>query len=293
MTQTPHVIAPDLGKKCIRFVVALAGLLILRTVLGSLPMLANASVIGNSLMSPLVIADAIVDTLIIIVILQFGLGLGRTIGASVARLPALGGIISLVAVLIALTIAYRQYETPVACLVVSPADLLKFEQTGQADPQFLQALAQSISQVLQGLTNTQVAVATRDTLAAYQHVAVMVLRRPPDLYGWLFLALILLPIVGIVVLVSRNLDSFTNAIFHAASSSWASGKPESRNVASDSLNAVCANCGAPTGRSKFCQHCGAPSNVPTLVQPSARACSACGSSLPSGAKFCLECGKAA
>ena len=125
MAQAQSLLGAEFGKKAIRLVITVVGLLVLRAVLGALPMLNNASAIGSSLMSPLVMADALVDTLILVVLSRFGLVIGRSVGENSTRFPDVGKIISLATLVVVLLIAYHQYETPTACLLVSPSDLSK------------------------------------------------------------------------------------------------------------------------------------------------------------------------
>lgn len=211
MAAAQSVLGRDFGKKAVRLGVTVAGLLILRGILGALPMLKNASAIGSSLMTPLVIADAVVDTVLFVVLLRFGMQVGRSIADNYTRLPDLGRIISLATVTLVLILAYELYQTPVACLLVMPSDLSSL--SGGTVPANVQDLARVWSQVLQqaGMQNS-----VGDALAAYQREAVTMLRKPPDIYGWTFLILVAIPVVGIVVLVSRNLDTFTELISRAA-----------------------------------------------------------------------------
>jgi zinc-ribbon domain len=117
-------------------------------------------------------------------------------------------------------------------------------------------------------------LASGSTLEAYQKVAVASLRQPPDLYGWIFLILSVLPVVGIVILGSRNLDRITELLFHKARVA-AAGSPQ--NTASATvLEGRCSNCGQSLGLGvKFCPHCGAASRA-TMAAGAARRCSACG-----------------
>jgi hypothetical protein len=294
MAQEQSVLGTDLGKKAVRLVIAIVALLILRAVLGALPMLANASSIGNSLMSPLVIADVVVDAALIVVLLRFGLSMGRSIAENSTRFPDVGKIVSLATLAVVLLIAYKQFETPTACLVISPADLSKAGQGAQL-PFNLDQIVPGVAQMMQGIANAQVNIATGVTLAAYQKVAVVVLRLPPDIYGWTFLILIALPVVGIVVLVSRNLDAFTDAVFHASSASSSSTHRSPAPVSAPNAVAErCGSCGQPMAvRSKFCSNCGTPSSAPTVISSAQRSCSSCGADNPAAAKFCKECGQAA
>ena len=295
MAQAQSVFGPEFGKKAVRLVITVVGLLVLRAVLGALPMLSNASAIGSSLMSPLVIADAVVDTLLLVVLLQFGLATGRSVGEGSTRFSDVGKIISLATLVVVFLIAYRQYETPTACLLVSPADLSKAAQTGQT-PVNLDQFMQGLSQMIQGVAKAEVNLATGATLEAFQRVAVVVLRQPPDIYGWTFLTLIAIPVVGIVVLGYRNLDAFTEVLFHAASPSPST--PGSSAVAGSAVGPPatlqCSNCGQPTTADvKFCPHCGNASSTPTSIASARRVCSSCGADNPATARFCKECGKAA
>lgn len=294
MTQGQPIPSTYLGKKAVRFVTAVVALLILRAVLGILPMLAGASAISGSLMSPLVIADAVADTLIIVVLLRFGFSIGRTVAEnSGTRFPDIAKIVPLTAVVIALLVAYRQYETPTACLVFSPSDLSKAGQTEQMPINIDQVLP-GLAQLLRGVAKTETDTASGATLTTFQKVAVMILRQPPDIYGWTFLVLISLPAVGIAVLVSRNLDAFTEAVFQPASSSAARRSPASVGSAPSTSMGQCGSCGQPMeARSKFCPNCGAPSSSPTIISSARKVCSSCGADNPAAARFCKECGQAA
>jgi RNA polymerase subunit RPABC4/transcription elongation factor Spt4 len=254
-------------------------------------MLANASAIGDSMMSPLVIADAVIDTLIIFVLLQFGMSLGRTVGENSKRFPDAGKIITFATIAVALLIAYRQYETPTACLIVSPSDLSKSGQSYPA-PIDLNQIMPGLSQMAQRVASAEVKMATGVTLVAYQKLAVIVLRQPPDIYGWTFLILIAIPVVGIVVQFSRNLDALTEAVFHAASAS-PSRSAATRPTTGQAATTQCGNCGQPmTGDGKFCPSCGTASAAPTSIASVRRACVSCGADNAATAKFCKECGKA-
>jgi len=292
MAQAQPLLGRELGKRAVRFALTIAGLLILRAILGAVPMLANASVIGESMMSPQVIADAVADTLILVVLLQFGFSIGRAVEENSSRYPDVGRIMLLATLIVVLLIAYRQYETPTACLIVSPSDLSKAGQSYQAPINFDQILP-GLGQMVQGIARAQMNMATGPTLAAYQRIAVIVLRQPPDIYGWTFLILIAIPVVGFVVLVSRNLDAFTEAVFRAAS------PPPSRSAvtgsAADGPSTLrCSNCGqSMTAGGKFCPNCGTASSGPRSIASARKVCASCGADNPTSARFCKECGQAA
>ena len=124
----------------------------------------------------------------------------------------------------------------------------------------------------------------------------MALRQPPDIYGWTFLILIAIPVVGIVVLVSRNLDGLTEVVSRAASLSPSTPRSSAvaDSVARTPATLQCSNCGQPTtADAKFCPHCGTASSAPTSIASARRICSSCGADNPATARFCRECGKAA
>jgi hypothetical protein len=184
-------------------------------------MMKNASAIGSTLLTPLVVANAVVDTVIFLLILSFGVGLGRTIQANFTRLPDLGRMISLATVALVLLLAYGSYQTVVACLVESPADIVNalISTTGSA-PANADEVMRQFGYMLQGLDKGVIEQAIKTApgyaLAGYQAAAVLALRQRPDIYGWTFLILTAIPVIGIVVLVSRNLDTITEMVFHAA-----------------------------------------------------------------------------
>jgi hypothetical protein len=221
MVQGQSIFGRDFGKRVIRVALAVVGLLILRAILGALPMVKNASAIGGTLLTPLVVADAVVDTVIFLLILSFGVGLGRTIQAGYTRLPDLGKMISLATVAVVLLLAYGSYQTVVACLLESPSDIVNtLTLSAGAAAGGVQNLMGQLGNAIQGLDKSVMEQAIKTApgwaLAGYQAAAVLAMRQRPDIYGWTFLIFIAIPVIGIVVLVSRNLDTITDMVFHAA-----------------------------------------------------------------------------
>jgi hypothetical protein len=210
--QAPATLARNVWKKLIRFAVNALGLLVLRAILGSLPMLKNASAFGDSFMTPLVLAYMIVDTVILLAVLDFGINLARDLQARYEHIPDLSKLVSLATMLLVLLFAYRVYEMPTACLVVQRTDLLSLSQNQNSTPgsftDFIRAWNQMVGQVSEAAMQN----ATGEALVRYQQLAVAVLRRPPDIYGWTFLVLIAGPAIGMVALVSRHLDTFTELL---------------------------------------------------------------------------------
>jgi hypothetical protein len=204
--------ARNAWKKLIRFAINVLGLLVLRGILGSLPMLKNATAFGDSLMSPLVFAYLIVDTVILFVVLDFGITLGRDIQARYQHVPDLGKLISLATVLIVLISAYRVYELPTACLVVQRTDLVSLAQNQSGTPSSFGDFMRAWSQMVGQVSGAAMQNATGDALAWYQQMALAVLRRPPNFYAWTFLVLIAIPVIAMVSLISRNLEAFTDLL---------------------------------------------------------------------------------
>lgn len=214
MTEQRSAFGQDFGKQVLRVALAVVGLLILRAILGALPMLKNASTIGSTFISPLVIINAVIDTVILLALLRLGLVVGRSISEHYVRLPDLGRIVSLAVAALALAAAYEVYQKPAACLLMSGTDFGKCQQLGAlttgmdfaaAIQQLTQAAAQAVAQAQNGAL-----------VAGLQESAANCLVSVYPAYGWTFLVLIAIPVVMIVVLVSRNLDAITETLFHAA-----------------------------------------------------------------------------
>jgi hypothetical protein len=222
MAQAPSILGPNAGKRAVRLVVTVGSLLILRAILDALPMLKNASALDDTLLSPLVITKAVVDTLIFAVVLRFGVGVGRSIHQNSRRLPDLGRIASLTTLAIILGIAYAAYKVPVACIVFSPTDVLSFDAAqigaGEATQKFGFDWSR-IQDAYRQFAGQQIKMLTGDNLSAFQQLAAVRLTQSPDIYGWVFLVFVAVPVVGIVVLTSRNLDTLTEVVFHAVAAS--------------------------------------------------------------------------
>jgi Short C-terminal domain len=208
-------LGPNIAKRFIRFALTLVGLLILRGILGALPMLKSASAIGDSLLSPLVVSYAVVDTAILVVVLAFGLNLGQDIQANAPRLSELGKIVTRSTIVIVLIIAYKSYEMPTACVFVDQTDLVSLGKNSNATGNygdFMRIWGQMVGQVSAAAMQN----ATGEALAAYQKLALAVFRQPPNIYAWIFLILIAIPGFSLIPLVSRNLELFTELVSQAA-----------------------------------------------------------------------------
>lgn len=103
------------------------------------------------------------------------------------------------------------------------------------------------------------------------------------IYGWVFLILVLAPLVGLGLVVARNMDAITAFVMHSGSALAAapSVSPLTR----------CSSCGQPiSGGAKFCSDCGAAASAPTSTASARSVCPSCGAENPGSAKFCKECG---
>jgi hypothetical protein len=256
-------------------------------------MLKNATAFGNTFLSPIVLSNAIVDTLILVALLTFGVGASRILRQSYPRVPDLSTATFLATILLILVLAYNLFELPIACIVISPqdaftADAAKAAQIGAqlgVGDMFNQIATGMSAQLAQTLKNV-----SGDTLAAYQRLAVFKLRQSPDIYGWIFLLLSAMPVVGIVVLGSRNLDRISEMVFHKAREATTGVQQSTAPATGAEIR--CNNCGQKMALdAKFCPECGAASR-PTMSAPGARRCPACGTENSSTAKFCKECGQA-
>ena len=244
--QVPLTFAQSTWKKLIRFLVNTLGLIFLRAILGSLPMLKNASAFGDSLMSPLVLALLIVDTVILLVVLDFGITLARDLQAKYERIPDLSKLVSLATVFLVLIFAYKVYEVPTACLVVQRTDLLNLSQTNgpSGTPAGFGDFMRGWSQMVGQASAAAMQNATGDALVWYQQLAVAVLRRPPNIYAWTFLVLIAIPAMGMVTLVSRHLDTFTELLSHVGIGFRGTARPPGSYVDAPAPAAARRNSGA-------------------------------------------------
>jgi len=118
MQPPPSYSDPNVGRKPLLSAANLLGLVILRAILGSIPIVRNASPFGDSLMTPLLLSYVIVDTVMLVVIVDFGTTLARYVQVKYQDFPDLRKVTLLATAFLGLAIAYRIYEMPTACLVV-------------------------------------------------------------------------------------------------------------------------------------------------------------------------------
>ena len=244
--QSQDSLGSIIGKKLIRVSIAVIALLIILAVVDHLPPLINASpllVNSNGLPSsgvhqyfsdllfptviyPISIANAIVDSLIFAVLIVSAADFNVLIRARSKRLPEGGLLILFLVLIIIVGIAYYSY-------------------TGVLIPLF--------------------------GSMAY-------------LYNWIFLLLVLLPLIGLVVVGSRNLDAITDVLFSSMKKTVTEGLPIQPSEPEESL-VRCSKCGnLVPANNKFCNKCGAPIETEII-------CTECGAKNEMNAKFCTKCGK--
>jgi hypothetical protein len=232
LTTNQNSIGSEAGRRLVKTIIAVVGLIVIRFILDNMPMLKEAKPIfvgGNAVAAPnadwariaqeylntgqvpqnlqqyaigfifpISMANAIVDTLIFAVLIGSAAGFNGLIRTRSKRLPE-GGLITLLLVLtIVVALAYHSYMGVIPPLLGSQANL----------------------------------------------------------YGWFFLVLGLLPLIGLIVVASRNLDTITEVVF-ASTSRAAAGGVSQTNAAESS--ATCSKCGNAIATGvKFCSGCGAP-----------------------------------
>jgi ribosomal protein L40E len=112
-----------------------------------------------------------------------------------------------------------------------------------------------------------------------------------ELYGWVFVAVGLLPLAGLIVVAARNLDAITEVAFRSTSQAVAGAVGGATPVQPAGVSPVCSKCGNVLADGvKFCTTCGAA--VVTASIPVEPVCPKCGATNKAGAKFCRNCGTA-
>jgi uncharacterized membrane protein len=197
----------DLRKKAILFLANLIALLIIRAIIGGISTVKNSSPFGDSLMSPLLLFYAVVDTVLLVVIVDFGITLAGELQSRYPEIPSLRSVLLLFTAVLGLAVAYRIYETPAACLLT--------QRTALANS--LQKSAPGTEKHTADVSGAVLAQnVTGQSLELYRHLAVARFRQSPDIYGWIFLLLITCPIVGSALLVSQSPREFADLLSQLA-----------------------------------------------------------------------------
>ena len=114
---------------------------------------------------------------------------------------------------------------------------------------------------------------------AYEPIALPLMGRSGDIYGWIFLVLGLAPVAGIMMVLYRNIDAITGLAFSSAQTTFAQRCPKCRKPIESNAD--------------FCGECGL--QLKTAVQPpmsrESRICPHCAQKNGPEAKFCRNCGK--
>jgi hypothetical protein len=273
---TSGSIGRQIGEKLLRVSIAVIGLLVLRLILSALPMLKNPvlyapSPAGLSTLGSQASIGA--DQLA-----QIEGALGNAVQEALGgKLPEVTSDYLMQAhmAIFPLTIAYTVVDTMIFVLLTifgfSLASIIRSRYAKFPD----------LGQILNfGILTVVVAAA----YYSYQGILYPLLwPNQLDLYGWAFLVLGLAPLVGVVVLVSKNMDRITGAVMR-------SGEKALEGPAA----VRCGNCGqALPSSSKFCPSCGGAAIAVAAVPTSSRRtfCTSCGSENPGGTRFCGGCGK--
>lgn len=102
------------------------------------------------------------------------------------------------------------------------------------------------------------------------------------IYGWLFLVLVLAPLIYLSVVVARNMDAITGVVMQSGTVLTAPPPV---------TTAQCSNCGQQVNAgTKFCPNCGTASSPARSNAVASGVCPSCGADNPGTAKFCKECG---
>ena len=224
MEQDTSLPGPKSGRLVIGTGIAVVALFLLRGIVDSLPTFKNSpaisgSLLADSLLSPLVICNAAIDTGIVIIILTFGLRLGRNIQIHGQRYSGLSKIVTRATLAIVLIFASKTYELPAACIFVTRTNLVNLHksiaQSKGAYPDFIGIWAPMVDQ----LDVDTIQNASGDALTAYQQIALAMFRRSPDYYGWASLVLIAILVIGLLSVVLRNLNTMADLLLRGTSTS--------------------------------------------------------------------------
>lgn len=296
-------VGTEIGKKIVALVITVVILLIVHQIAASLPMLRHAPPLGGTSLFPLALTLAIIDTLIFVALVQFGIGVAALVYTATPTFPESGRLVLLAVLTLVALLAYHGYDGVLPPLLGS--------RTGEsiADPAFggqlipiakaYHAAEQSWKSSLVPNTATQRYVPFSIHMHTMQLDGQTYLITDPQngrLYDLIFLILIAAPIVGIVVIVFRNMDAITNLVFRAGQAAVAA--PGTSGVPPPfAAGPRCAGCGAPMNPgAAFCPHCGAPAAQaqppPPGASAAARHCPACGAENVASARFCKQCGGA-
>jgi hypothetical protein len=272
--QQPTPLGRQVGEKIVKLVIALIGLFILRAILSALPMLRSPVLWMPSVSSAASTPQN-----------PFGSDFAQIQGPiAEAMRAALGGklpdqmtelLIQSRLAIFPVTIATALVDTVMfVVLVVFGRDVALIVRTNYSR---LPDLGQMIN-----LAVLTVVVAM--AYYSYQGVCYPFLwPASQDVYGWVFLPLGLAPLVGIAVIVARNLDALTATVMRVGGTAVTG--PRAITLGS---------CGhAMVIGAKFCPTCGSAANTRAVdTAPAKKVCPSCGAENLVTARFCKDCGHA-
>lgn len=276
----------QISEKCIKFGIAIGGLLIIRAIASALPMLKYADPIWHRSAADLSSANALPPALAgwagmlqpiqkAAESLQFQKGLLAATyarGGPQAADALLKGLLALNAAIFPLTIVRVAIDTVILALLL---------RLGYEIGKVIRENFRRLPMLGQGVSLSVAILVVSLAYNAYQGIFYP-LMGPENVtyYGWIFLAIGIIPLVGIIVNVSRNMDAITGVIFSSAQAMAGALK--------------CANCGQPiAAAAKFCPYCGAAAEVGGAAAGfERRFCASCGAENPPGSRFCKGCGQA-
>lgn len=110
MATTRVSMAGQVGRKLVGLIVSVIALTIIRSVLGTLPVLRNAAPIGESGITALMIQQAVLDTLILAALLRFGFHLSAILRAGSTVFPESGPLWNLIIITLVVAAAQNAYS---------------------------------------------------------------------------------------------------------------------------------------------------------------------------------------
>ncbi len=261
----------DIGKKAVALAITVLVLWIVHVIAASLPMLQHAPLLGGTGIWPLSLTLAIIDTVILVALIQFGMGAGSLLRRAYPSFPDLGLIVNLVMITIVMSLAYKAYDGVLLPLFGGGPSVPRNE---------LGPLANAYMQAWQQWAQTYGGASLPTPFAIDEHAL--------KIYDAVFLVLVAAPLIGVVVLLLRNMNTISGLVFHSGVAVAGSlrGTP----------TAACTKCGAGIAAGVgFCPHCGTPvagASASPAAAPALPHCPTCGAEHGASAKFCRQCGGA-
>lgn len=277
--------AGQISEKCIRSGIAIGGLLILRAIASALPMLKYADPLWHRSLTDLSGANNLPQSMaslgaVVQNIMQAAAGAQLQRGwlaainaqsGSQAADSVQKGLIAMHLAIFPITVVRVTIDTVILVLLLR----LGYEVGAVVRENFRRL--PSLGQILSLLTAILVVSLA---YGVYQGIFYPLLGpQNVNLYGWIFLGIGVIPLIGIVLNVSQNMDAITGAVFRSAQAMAGALK--------------CSGCGRPLApRAKFCPYCGTVAEVSAPMPATQRKyCASCGTENPPESRFCKDCGQ--